>query len=254
MSSSRRALAWGSLAVGAYVVAFMVTSSVVAVPPRPLYDGEVPLPPYNWVDPPSDLADDNEPPQPGSSTLEFSPEGSRGRTVATGDGQAFLILPLGAIEPREGEESVTVTIQPRRPSTTEFDGKRIDGNAYEYRAVYASGAPARFIEASTVVLRYPVHATEVVRQTATGWERAAETQTAPQSAQIFARVTELGTFAAAGEPPPMQIPRWAFIAAGSALAVVLALIVERRSAAKRRTGRRKGEVRRGAGRAGKRRR
>jgi hypothetical protein len=247
VSRSLRIAVWGTAALVLYLAAVAVTYRSELVVGRPLYNGEVPPPPYNWVDPPADLVDENTPPQPGASRVEFTEEGSRGRTVATGDGQAFLILGVGGIEPMEGEEAVEVTLTPRVADPPSTDGMRIDGNAYDIEAVYeTSREPAVLLRRATVVLRFPVHATEVVRLEGGVWESAGPTQISPQSAQVFVRVNELGTFAAAGEPPPREIPTWVFAAAASAVVIaVLAILERRRSSRRREPG--TGRVRPGAG-------
>ncbi|HVL81976.1 MAG TPA: hypothetical protein VM840_10335 [Actinomycetota bacterium] len=234
MRRTRGPLVLGLLAVVVYLAAAALTYRVELVPGRPLYDGEVPPPPYNWVEPPSDLEAENAAPQPGEATVEFAPEGSRARTIATGDGQAFLILPIGGIEPREGEETVTVRITPVAARPRTFDGMLIDGNAYRYDARYTtSGEPVRLLANATVILRYPVHATQIVRSAGGRWEDAGATQAAVQSAQLFVRVRELGTFAAAGAEPPREIPLWVYLAAGSAVALAVAAGYEwRRSRAR----------------------
>jgi hypothetical protein len=64
-----------------------------------------------------------------------------------------------------------VKITPLDPSTIALppQGMRVDGNAYRIEAVYSvSKAPVVLSKPATVVLRYPVHATDLLRYSG-GW-------------------------------------------------------------------------------------
>ena len=223
-----RALAWG-LAIGAVylgVVAFSWPPTV-----RLLYDGLVPLPPYRWVTPPPERAKDNQPPQPGADTLALGPQGSPAAEVATGDDQALVTFPAAVVAPRPGESSVKVRLSPLDPLTlgTVPAGRRFDGNAYRIEATYAaSAAPAVLTAPVTVVLRYPAHATLLLRAQDGGWQ-ALHTTRFDGSQQVLGPSNDLGVFVAAspaahrGAPPAAQRS----LAGGFLLAAILSALAAR---------------------------
>jgi hypothetical protein len=133
---------------------------------RLLMDGLVPQPPYRWVHPPAGQAGDNKPPQPYSAVLSLTTAGSAPAEFATDDLQATLTLPASVVPPRAGETKVRVTLTPLDPATLAPapSGRRFDSNAYRLEAVYdSSGAPVQLTGPVTVVLRYAVHATTILR-------------------------------------------------------------------------------------------
>src|SRR4029077_18669193 len=76
-------------------------------------------------------------------------------------------------------------------------GGRFDGNAYRINVSYAaSGTPALLTASPTVVLRYPVHATQMLRAGEPGWI-ALTGQVFTGSQQILATTDRLGVFTAA---------------------------------------------------------
>jgi hypothetical protein len=237
----RRALAFGLGAAALYLGAALLTSGLRTAVVRPLYDGLAPPPPYNWVNPPADLEEGNTRPQGTTSEVEFVPEGSKPMSVNTPDGQAVLIFQLGSFEPREAQTAVSVRITPRDAAPLpEPDGLAIDGNAYVAEATYVpSGERAPLATKASIVLRYPTHATEVLRLAGNRWTSLGG-EAAPASLQLFADTTELGTFAAAGPPPGPNIPWWAFVLGGAAVAATgfeLWRLRRRRAAARAAAGR-----------------
>lgn len=160
----RRTLAPGVLLSALYVA---VAAFVLHAPHgRLLLDGLVPQPPYRWVHPPAGVAGDNEPPQPSSTVLSLTAAGSAPAEFATDDLQATLTLPANVVPARAGETKARVTLTPLDPATLAPapSGRRFDGNAYRLEAVYSSsGAPVQLTGPVTVVLRYAVHATTILR-------------------------------------------------------------------------------------------
>ena len=76
-------------------------------------------------------------------------------------------------------------------------GARFDGNAYRIEAIYAtSAAPAALAGPVTVVLRYPVHATLILRFVDPGW-KALPTTRFDGTQQVLANSDGLGIFVAA---------------------------------------------------------
>jgi hypothetical protein len=164
-----------------------------------LYDGLAPLPPYNFVRPPGTFHHANLPPVPGDGTLTLTRTGSGSASVVTGDDQAGIIFPQNAVAPRAGETAAHVAIIPLDPVTLRPapSGLRFDGNAYRFKATYAtSGRPAIFRKPMTVVLRFPTVGTQMLRETASGWVLVRAT-VIPTTQQIYADTPALGTFTAA---------------------------------------------------------
>jgi len=223
-----RALAWG-LAIGAVylgVVAFSWPPTV-----RLLYDGLVPLPPYRWVTPPPERVRDNQPPQAGMDTLVMGPQGSPAAEVATDDDQALVTFPAAAVVPRAGESSVKVRLTPLDPLTLGSvpAGRRFDGNAYRIEATYAaSAAPAVLTAPVTVVLRYPTHATLLLRAQDAGWQ-VLHTTRFDGSQQVLGPSNDLGVFVAASPSarrgPLPEAKR--HLAGGFLLAAILSALAAR---------------------------
>jgi hypothetical protein len=223
-------LAWGAAAIAAYLAASFALGGV------PLYDGLAPNAPYLYVDPPPDLADDNQPPLEGTGVIDIVGRRSAASSVTTGDGQAQFVFPTGVFAARGKEKVVEITIVPIKPSPPiDLGGDTaVVGNAYRVQAVYETSrdrAPAR--EEMTAILRYPFTGSYVVRREGNLWRRL-ESENSQASLQLFAQTDELGTFAAAG--PPHRIPfNWIPYAAGAAGVAVGALgYVQSRRMAKRR--------------------
>jgi hypothetical protein len=186
---------WGVLAVLLYIGVVVLAP----VPIRLVYDGLAPLPPYRWVHPPGGRAGDNQPPLPGAGMITLDPSGSRAAEVDTGDDQALATFPKGVISPRAGETAVKVAITPLDPATVASPpgGARFDGNAYRIEAIYAtSAAPAALAGPVTVVLRYPVHATLILRFVDPEW-KALPTTRFDGTQQVLANSDGLGIFVAA---------------------------------------------------------
>jgi hypothetical protein len=194
---SWRALAWGVAAALAYVIAAVWVGHVVPI--RILYEGEFPPIPYRWVVPPPALAATNLLPQSATATV---PVGPRPGQVLTGDGQAVVVFPDGAIPPRQGETQADVTITMLDPATVAPPplGMRFDGNAYRVEAVYSvSKIAVRLVRPATIVLRYPIHSTDLLRYTG-GWV-SLNGLVVQAALQVFATSDKLGVFVAAATVP-----------------------------------------------------
>lgn len=232
-------VAWGALAIVAYLFAAFVLAPRFG--PRPLYDGLAPAQSYRYVEPPRDLADSNEPPDPGEGVVDLVRSGSASRSVTTGDGQMLVVFPRGVFKARKGEKAIRVTITPLAPPEPieVTGGLEIAGNAYRVRAVYSrSKALATPRETMTAVLRYPVAASVMVVREGERWARL-KTEISKGSLQLFADTEELGTFAAAG-PPHRNSRAWiAYAAAGLGVAAGLAGYLRGRQVGRRPEGRAK---------------
>ena len=193
----RNRLLWGGLAAILYLAAATASSWPPSV--RLLYDGLTPLPPYQWVHPPGNQANDSKPPQAQSATLQLGPQGSKAAEISTDDLQAIVTFPAGSVTPQPDESAVTVTITPLDANAVASlpSGRRFDGNAYRFDAVYAvSKKSAALAQRVTVVLRYAVHATTVLRLDGDSWT-ALKSTAFPGSQQLVADSDRLGTFAPA---------------------------------------------------------
>ncbi len=190
-------LAWGVAAALLYVITAVSVSRVMPI--RILYEGEAPPVPYRWVAPPPPLAASNMPPQSGAASV---PVGVQPGQTITGDGQAVVVFPEGAIPPRQGESQADVKITPLDPSTVAPPprGMRFDGNAYRVEAVYSvSRTPVVLSKSATVVLRYPVHSTDLLRYA--GEWATLRGQVVQATLQVFATTDRLGVFVAVAPVP-----------------------------------------------------
>jgi len=239
---ARRA-AWGFVAAGALAAGALIAAALVAPGParlgRNLYDGVTPLPPYQWVHPPRELARDNRPPEPGRATRDLDPSGRSPGAVATGDAQCTVILNDGSIAAGPLGTTITVTITQLDPATIgpPPPGMRFDGNACRFDAVYGKGgAVPRFTRPVTVVLRYATGGAQIVRVSSGGgaaWQPTHTVQYAGHLHLLVADVTTLGTFAPvahAGTPYSQGTPWTAYAAAAAAVVVFVALVLLKRRA------------------------
>ncbi len=157
--------------------------------------------------------------------------------IGTDDGQALVTFPSAAVAPQRGESSVKVRITPLDPATVAPAprGHPFDGNAYRVEASYAvSGKPAVLATSLTVVLRFPVQATEILRFLGPEWDIL---RTTTGYHQVLVNTDRLGIFVAAAAPAESTLSRivlWAFYcAAGVGLIWVIVRAVRARESASR---------------------
>ncbi len=235
VSPGIRPVALGGAAVA--LLYFLAASYVWPhVPVRILYEGSAPPLPYRWVRPPANLARDNQAPEAGTGTIALTPDGSASASILTNDAQAGVIFSRASIAPRPGATSARVRIAPLDPTSIAGPpaGARFDGNAYRVEATYATGEPAVLQKPVTPVLRYPVHATVLLRSTNTGWQPL-DSRRVEEALQIFAQSDRLGAFVAAG-PAAAASSSWAAYAAAAAgiiAAVTAFALAGRRGRARR---------------------
>ena len=222
-----RKFMWGVAAAALYLAAVAYTWPLAPI--RILYEGEAPPLPYRWVHPPAELAQDNQPPQSGAGQIALTPQGSQSTSIVTDDGQAGVIFRFGAIAPRTGATSVKAKVVPLDPAALPRppSGLRFDGNAYRVEATYNTGEPVVLSMPMTVVLRYPRHATMLLRLSGEIWTTL-DAHIVPGSLQIFAGTDHVGVFAAVGPagPPPAVWVGYA-IAAAAVLGVAAAIAARR---------------------------
>ena len=227
---------------GGLLAAGLLVAAVLSLPGparlgRALYDGVTPLPPYQWVRPPRELARDNRPPEGGRAARDLDPAGRSPGAVATGDAQCTVIVNDGAIAAGPLGSTITVTITPLDPAALGSPpaGFRFDGNACRFDAVYGqSGAAPQFRRPVTVILRYATGGTEIVRAVSpgqSGWQPIRAVRYAGHLHLLVADVITLGTFApvAPAATPYAQRTPWAGYAVAAALVLFAALLLLRRS-------------------------
>jgi hypothetical protein len=234
-ATQRLGLAWGLAAALCYLL--VGAQLWPANPLRLLYEGEAPPLPYRWVRPPANLPEPNQPPSSGTGEIPLTPAGSQSASILTDDGQAALILRFGAIAPRAGASSVTVKITPLDPRSIAPppDTLVFDGNAYRMEATYNTGEPVTLVKPVTPVLRYPKHATVLLRYSGSGWV-ALETHVVAGSLQMFGPTDAPGIFVAAAPPGAAPAPWGPYAVAAAILGLVIALAAA--VLARRRRGRR----------------
>jgi hypothetical protein len=190
------------------------------------------------VDPPPEFAEANVPPEPVEVSIEISDQGSRAASFGTPDAQALVTLPAGAVPPTDGAVAALVSVEPLDPDAVgpPPSDLRFDGNAYRIEISYRpSGDPAELREPLTLVVRYPAHATVLLRRDGSRWTPLVTNQVR-STLQLWAGTRRPGVFvAAAPRDAPIPSPGggfpWLWAALGaSAAAAVLALALTRRTA------------------------
>ena len=144
-----------------------------------------------------------------------------------------MTFPSGVVAIRPGQSSVKVMIIPLDPAqvTSASVGLRFDGNAYGVEAYYAPSASEVMLAGPvTVVLRYPRHATIMLRSSDSGWTALSTTRYLG-SLQVLANSDQLGVFVAAAPYGALIITWVPYLAAmiGLAAAVTVFLLIRRRS-------------------------
>jgi hypothetical protein len=213
---------------------------------RPLLDGLAPVPPYHWVKPPPELAAGNKPPSDARRTVRLGPGGSEVSAIATGDGQASLVLEANAIAPSPGQREVAVSIEPLDPAKVAPapPGLVLAGNAYRVSFAYRpSGRPAPLRGKATAVLIYPLlpipveslfDYTMLASPGGGSWTRQASTVT-PGSHQVAAALPAPGYLVVAVPPAPPaaarapnRVPLIAGLAGAAAVVIAGAAVLARR--------------------------
>ena len=206
--SRRTTIVVGVLCVTAYAGLAALSGHLSPLARGPLLDGIGPPQDYRWVNPPPDLAANNQPPSSGVFPIALDPNGSRPATPVTSDNQVTVIVPQGAFAKKAGQIEVSLKIEPVDPATLGSPGAGVTifGNAYRLEATYQpSGDPAKLVLPVDAVLIYPVtpnlHA--AVHQLYTSPD--GQTWTAQQGSDSIAQqqaegpVPELGYVVVAGE-------------------------------------------------------
>jgi hypothetical protein len=249
MTPGSRARAWAAVAGAAVVLAYfggaVLSGRHSPLARRPLLDGLAPPPPYHWVKPPPELAPTNKPPASARQTVRLTSAGSEVSAIATGDGQASLVLEANAFAPSPGATGVAVAMDPLDPSSLAPApaGLVLAGNAYRMRFTYQpSGKPAPISGKATAVLIYPLlpipvgslfDYTMLSSPDGKAWERQQSTAT-PGSHQLAAPLKTPGYLivavppAPAEAPAPNRVPLIAGLAAAAVVIIAGAVVLTRR--------------------------
>jgi hypothetical protein len=229
-------------------VAYVLAAWLVA---PGFYDGIAPPQPYHWVSPPPDLANGNQPPSGGQTTVAVQNGAVQAGHVYTTDDQASITFAARSFAAPAGGGPVTIQIQPAATYPA-LGGIVVAGNVY---LITASSAPTGPI---TIALRYgsqqvgPPTDIFVAPSSAAAWKSLGSTSSAVPF-ELSATTRTLGYFvigfppgtpapaapASSGGPPVVVL-----VAAAAAALIVLAglpLVMARRREAQRprRRGRRR---------------
>ncbi|HVF13234.1 MAG TPA: hypothetical protein VM942_01475, partial [Acidimicrobiales bacterium] len=111
-------------------------------PFRPLFDGLAPPLPYRWVNPPREVARDNQQPVPASGETPLGTNGSAFVNVTPDDGQVILVLEERVVPPRPPDTAVALTVTPLDVLTLGPlpDDMTQASNAYRVEATYRPSA------------------------------------------------------------------------------------------------------------------
>ena len=137
-----------------YAVVAAVTSVVAAGVGRPLFDGFAPPVPYRYVNPPPELAADNEPPQSAETTITLEEGGSEAANASTTDAQVIVALPTGAIPANPPDTAVDLRLVPLAPEGLGPlpPDLRAVSNAYQLVLTYQpSGSPVTTVATSATI-------------------------------------------------------------------------------------------------------
>ena len=217
MRGSRRSLALGLAAVGLYAAGASLSGHLSVFARRPLLDGFAPPPPYRWVSPPPALAGSNQRPLSGKASIPFTNGASQAGVFKTDDSQTLLVLLVGAIPPRPGQSSATLSLDPLAAGSFGHlpHGLQITGNVYRIRATYGPGGPpvTTLAKEGQIILVYPMPARNGERHTILAssdgrtWRRLPTVDSPIQHQASSDRVSALGYFAVgvaggSGTAPP----------------------------------------------------
>jgi hypothetical protein len=152
MRGARRPLAVGLGLAGVYVLAAVATLVLSDRPFRPLFDGLAPPLPYRWVNPPREVARDNQKPAAARREAPLGPEGSPFVNVTPDDGQAILLLEDKAVPPHPPDTAVAAAVSPHDALTLGPlpDDMSPQSNAYRVEVTYRpSGGPVTAFQGTT---------------------------------------------------------------------------------------------------------
>ena len=134
----------GGVALLAYLVACVATLRLTGHHVRPLFEGIGPPPVYRWVDPPPEFKVGNVPPEGARRELPLGEKGSSLSSLPSGDAQAVVNLPEGAVPAKAGDTVAVVEFDPLAPRGLGPvpAGLEADGNVYRVTISYGPSGQA----------------------------------------------------------------------------------------------------------------
>lgn len=247
--TSRRTLAWGLVAVTAWGALAAISGAWSPLARRPLLDGLIPGAAYRWVEPPPELAPENEAPRPGSFEIGFRGRRSEPDVVFTPDDQTTLIAPEGLVVDADAR-ALLLEVTPLAPSGFAPLPGELEpfGNVVRIDATVEPGGAVRaFDEPATAILVYPatpdLHATShVLLWSADGgsWTEL-DTMDSVAQQQAEAAIDGPGLLVVGGVPSPIPVPppvegsndtlsTILLVVAGASLLIGIGLLVRARGA------------------------
>jgi hypothetical protein len=233
-------------AIAVYLAGVAISGHLSVLARRPILDGSGPPPPYNYVEPPPDVAGTNQQPGNAETTVRLGPKGSAAKVLTAPDGQFSFVMRPGLFPPHTGAHEVRVTAEPLAPSKFPPlpSGYDVRGNVYDLTATYEprGGKIEHLGFNSVAILVYPIfvdlHTTSrAVFLTTDGktWQ-ALDSTDVPGLYQIQASTKELGSLVVGAKSQPLtsaspspagsaggQSPLTWILVAGAVLILVLAI-------------------------------
>ena len=121
-----------------YVVVAFVTAQLSSRPVLPLFDGFAPPVPYNWVNPPPEMAAGNTVPPPVERQFPVGADGAPASNAASDDAQIIVGLDNGSVPASAPDTTIAVRMVPLDPGTLGPlpAGLRAVSNAYQVTMTY----------------------------------------------------------------------------------------------------------------------
>ena len=121
-----------------YVVVAFLTAQLSSRPVLPLFDGFAPPVPYNWVNPPPELAAGNTVPPPVERQFPVGPDGAPASNAPSDDAQIIVGLDNGSVPASSADTTISVRMVPADPGTLGPlpPGLRAVSNAYQVTVTY----------------------------------------------------------------------------------------------------------------------
>lgn len=206
MTGHRAARRVGTVLAALYIAVVGLTAALVPHNVRPLFDGFTPPAPYQWVEPPPELAHTNKPPDSVSVDLALQADPNvQLRSATTPDGQVLVNFSETALVGRPSDITATISLTPLAPSTLGDTppGKAANGNAYRVQIRFApSGARQTKLDGLTYILLRAPEQPEGLLHSPDGerWEEVEGAVSLTGALLVRAELKEAGWFVAYGDP------------------------------------------------------
>jgi hypothetical protein len=198
------------LLAAAYLAVAAATWVLAPRPFRPLFDGFAPPQAYRWVNPPPELARDNQQPDMAQREVRLTEEGSEVSNTTTLDGQAIAGLELGSVPPNPPDVAVLLRLTPVDATTLAPlpDGLRAYSNAYRVELSYQpSGTGVTTLAIPGTIALTAVTDGQALLHSPDGqaWERKAARPFGATHG-LFSALEAAGYYVVAGSGPLPTIP------------------------------------------------